>query len=157
METVVFRNRMGGSNLLWIAFAFALAGAWLIFTGTDVLLTLGIVAALVVASYAMVAVIIAMSARRQIAELRETPAGLWVEMVHLFGKGRQFTLAPDQVQGWTLTGARTKYATLHLKTADQGYKLPLYGAKVVDRDSLLRLAGPEIVATLDNQRAFTAR
>lgn len=138
MDHVLFSNRMGGRNLLWIGSGFAIAGIFIAVQdrGENLTQTLAIVGGLFVVSILILWLVMKFAMRNQIAELIRHDHGLQAEMIHITGNGEKVRLPLPAPGEWSWSTQRVgkrgnKHAAmLKLTSAGRTFTMPLHGAKV---------------------------
>ena len=153
MDRILFSNRMGGKNLLWIASGFVIAGIFIAIQdgGANLMQTLAIVGGLFVGSILILWLVMKLAMRNQIAELVRQGNFLQAEMIHIYGKGEKIRLPMPAPGDWSWSTQRvgkrgSRQATLKFTSSGRIFTMPLHGAKV-DIDGLRTLA-PVVVGEI---------
>lgn len=148
MERVIFSNKVGIKNILLIVLALGLAAVLVLVQegGKNI----GMVAAIMGGSFVFCLLVfwllIKLIARRNIAELKQSPTGMTAEMTHMLGRGEVITLSASKPEDWSWEVQRVgkrgsqRVPVLKLKANGQVYKLWISGAKVFDKDAFRQLA-----------------
>lgn len=154
MDVVLFRNRMGGRNLLWAGLGFLVAAVVLVYQGIPLLEVALYVGLLMLAAFAFIWGLIAWMGRSNAAEVRLRDGRLSIEMVHILGRGQVVMVPLSAVSRIALrrqkngAGAGRDGFWIDIFAQHKCYRLPLYGASVFDR-ALLKQIAPEAAADLE--------
>jgi hypothetical protein len=99
----------------------------------------------------LVAIIVALAGKGQVAELSMDGETLTVRTVGLFGPGRSFVMPPSETTNWRwLTQGGDRYVgprllMLAFDFRGKTYRLPISTAEVVDLDALRELAPTHVI------------
>lgn len=149
MNKVIFSNKMGLRNLFYVAIVLVAVGALLLTShgGDGVVLMLGAVFGILLASLGMVWLVVKIAAANNVAELTRSPDGLVAEMVHMFGRGNKLALpmpAPDD-WSWELLRhgrgtTRRRTPLIKLRSGSRTLTLWMTGVRVLDKDAFREIA-----------------
>lgn len=160
MDRVLFSNRMGGKNLLYIGLGFAIAIAVLIAQGGDPKTMLMIGGGLVVVTFGLLAVILSLMGRKQVAELTQRDGTLIAEMVHIVGRGQKVDIPVGATGNWRVREqagrSNRPYVSLQFDANGRTFSLPLSDAKRIDLTGLRALA-PEAVDAMTARKLIEDR
>ena len=141
-RNIIFANRMKASNWALIGAALLVAGA-IIALDYGIAYAAALIAGLAIFTFGGMVLVVAVVARRQVAELASDGQHLFVETFRLLGRGRELVIPIEQVEGWRWTaqsGGKARFATLAFAWRGQTYSMPFNGAQLVDRTALAELA-----------------
>lgn len=163
MNRVLFSNRMGGKNLLYIGSGFAIAGIFIAIQdrGADLAQLIAIIGGLFTFCIAVLWLIMTFAMRSQIAELVRHDDMLEAEMIHIIGRGRKLRIPVRSTDNWRWTSHSTgrrggRSATIRFDADDRSYSMPLHGASQVDLEGLHALA-PAAIGELLADRSLARR
>lgn len=152
MSRTIFRKPTAFSK--WV-FIFAGLGVALMvpgfFGGEGFMAFFGCLGGMWIMVAVLVAVVVALAGKAQIAELRMEGETLTVRTVGLFGPGRSFVMLPSEATNWrwsTQGADRHVGPRLLLLAFDyrgKTYRLPISTAEVVDLDGLRAVVPTQVI------------
>lgn len=148
MDRVIFRHRVTGRMLVYVAAVIAVAGALVLYIdeGKSVIPIIGITLGAMALPAIVFWLLLQLSGRNLIAELILRDSALRIEMVHIFGKGRKFQIPPPSASDWSWYSRQAQSSTgsrsgvIKMMSDGKTYEMVLDGATVVDEVELRKLA-----------------
>ena len=148
MERVIFSNKMGIMNIVYIGLAIGLGAVVVLLQegGRNFGMMAAIMGCIFLFCLLVMWLVIKLVASRNIAHLAQSATGMTAEMTHMLGRGRVIALPATGPEDWGWEVQRVgkrgnqRVPVLKLNVGGATYKLWLSGAKVFDKDAFRQLA-----------------